>query len=101
MFLPTTREEMSRLRWKYLDVILISGDTYIDSPYIGIAIIGKILLSAGYKVGIIAQPAIDIPEDIQRLGEPRLFWGITAGSVDSMIANYTATGKKRNQKMKK
>ena len=97
MFLPTTREEMDKLQWKYLDVILVSGDTYIDSPYIGISIIGQVLLKAGYKVGIIAQPAIDIPEDIQRLGEPRLFWGITAGSVDSMIANYTATGKKRNK----
>jgi len=97
MFLPATREEMEKLQWKYLDVILVSGDTYIDSPYIGISIIGQVLLKAGYKVGIIAQPAINLPEDIQRLGEPRLFWGITAGSVDSMIANYTATGKKRKK----
>ncbi len=97
MFLPTSREEMGKLHWTYLDVILISGDTYIDSPFIGVSVIGQTLLKAGYKVGIIAQPDITSPEDISRLGEPRHFWGVTAGSVDSMIANYTATGKKRKK----
>ena len=76
-------------------VILVSGDSYIDSPYIGAAVIGKVLLDAGFKVGIIAQPDVDSPADITRLGEPRLFWGVTGGSVDSMVANYTATKKKR------
>ncbi|TFG96738.1 MAG: YgiQ family radical SAM protein [Calditrichales bacterium] len=95
MFLPTTPEEMDKLGWKNLDVILVSGDSYIDSPYIGVAMIGKVLHDAGYRVGIIAQPDISSDSDIGRLGEPRLFWGVSGGSVDSMVANYTATGKKR------
>lgn len=97
MFLPTTLEEIQKLHWVSLDVILVSGDTYIDSSYIGVSVIGKVLLKAGYKVGIIAQPDVNSSEDISRLGEPTLFWGVTAGSVDSMIANYTATGKKRKK----
>ncbi|NLW47254.1 MAG: YgiQ family radical SAM protein [Firmicutes bacterium] len=97
MFLPTTREEMDRLGWDGLDVILISGDTYIDSPYIGAAVIGKVLQNAGYRVGIIAQPDTETEADITRLGEPYLFWGVTSGSVDSMVANYTASKKRRRQ----
>jgi len=97
MFLPTTREEMKKLSWGRLDVIIVTGDTYIDSPYIGAAVIGKVLQAAGYKVGIIAQPDINSKIDISRLGEPALFWGITAGSVDSMVANYTALKKRRRK----
>lgn len=95
MFLPTTPDEVARLGWKELDIILVSGDSYIDSPYIGTAVIGKILVKAGYRVGVIAQPDTGSTSDIGRLGEPRLFWGVTAGSVDSMVANYTALKKKR------
>jgi uncharacterized radical SAM protein YgiQ len=95
MFLPTTRQEMNQLGWDCLDVILVTGDSYIDSPYIGSAVIGKVLAQAGYKVGIIAQPEIDSERDICRLGEPTLFWGVTGGSVDSMVANYTALKKRR------
>jgi len=95
MFLPTTRLEMQKLGWDQLDVILITGDSYIDSPFIGSAVIGKVLVKAGYRVGIIAQPTIDSDTDIGRLGEPLLFWGVTAGSVDSMVANYTALKKRR------
>ena len=95
LFLPTTIEELEILNIKQLDIILVSGDTYIDSPYSGIAIIGNVLHSYGYKVGIIAQPDID-SDDITRLGEPRLFWGVSAGLVDSMVANYTANKKRRN-----
>jgi len=95
MFLPTTPEEVKRLGWDALDVILVSGDSYIDSPFIGAAVIGKVLLHAGYRVGIIAQPDVSSTADIGRLGLPRLFWGVTAGSVDSMVANYTALKKKR------
>lgn len=97
MFLPTTRQELDDLGWDKLDVILISGDTYIDSPYIGMAVIGKVLQNAGYRVGIIAQPDVESDADITRLGEPRLFWGITSGNVDSMVANYTASKKRRRQ----
>ncbi|NPV40511.1 MAG: YgiQ family radical SAM protein [Anaerolineae bacterium] len=96
-FLPTTPEEVRRRGWDRLDVILVSGDSYIDSPLIGVAVIGRVLEQAGFKVGIIAQPQIDSPRDITRLGEPRLFWGVTGGSVDSMVANYSASRRKRRQ----
>ncbi len=95
-FLPTTKAELKKLGWDQLDIILVSGDSYIDSPYIGIAVIGKYLINKGYRVGIIAQPDLASDQDIMRLGEPKLFWGISGGSVDSMVANYTASKKKRN-----
>ncbi len=95
MFLPTTVEEMRKYGWEQCDIILVSGDTYIDSSYNGIAIIGNILYENGYKVGVIAQPQIDSDIDIMRLGEPKLYWGISAGTVDSMVANYTASRRKR------
>jgi uncharacterized radical SAM protein YgiQ len=95
MFLPTTTDEVNKLGWDALDVILVTGDSYIDSPFIGTAVIGKVLLKAGFRVGVIAQPDISGVEDIGRLGEPRLFWGVTAGSIDSMVANYTALKKPR------
>jgi uncharacterized radical SAM protein YgiQ len=95
MFLPTTPEEVRALGWEQLDVILVTGDAYIDSPFIGVAVIGKVLLAAGYRVGIIAQPATESGAEIGRLGEPLLFWGVTGGSVDSMVANRTAAGRKR------
>jgi uncharacterized radical SAM protein YgiQ len=96
MFIPTTPKEMKQRGWSQCDVILITGDTYIDSPHIGIAVIGKVLMNAGYRVGIIAQPDIS-SDELTRLGEPKLFWGITAGSVDSLVANYTATKKFRKR----
>lgn len=95
MIVPATREEMKRLGWKQLDVVLVTGDAFIDSPYIGAAVVARSLLSAGFRVGVIAQPDIHSGKDISRLGEPRLFWGVTGGSIDSMVANYTATGKRR------
>lgn len=97
MFIPTTKNELKALGWESLDVILITGDTYVDSPYIGVAVIGKVLMDAGYKVGIIAQPDTNSEEDIARLGEPNLFWGITAGCMDSIVSNYTATNKPRKR----
>lgn len=95
MFLPTTPQELAKLGWDRPDIILVTGDSYIDSPFIGSALIGKVLSRAGYRVAIIAQPDIHSDTDICRLGEPRLFWGVTAGSVDSMVANYTSLKKKR------
>ncbi len=95
-FLVTTREEMERRGWKQCDVVLISGDAYIDSPFIGTAVVGRMLEKMGYKVGIIGQPDIENGDDIGRLGEPRLFWGVSGGSIDSMVSNYTATKKFRN-----
>ena len=97
MFLPTTREEMNELGWDKLDIILVSGDTYLDTSFNGTAVIGKVLHSEGYKVGIIAQPDVTNSADITRLGEPNLFWAVSAGCVDSMVANYTALRKKRRK----
>ncbi|MGL5124602.1 MAG: YgiQ family radical SAM protein [Fusobacteriaceae bacterium] len=97
MFLPTTMEEVKKLGWDKLDIILVSGDTYIDSSYNGMAVIGKWLTKHGFKVGVITQPNIQNELDITRLGEPKLFWGVSSGCVDSMVANYTATKKKRQK----
>src|SRR5512145_2382083 len=97
MFLPTTPEELNKARWNRLDVILVTGDAYIDSPHIGVAVIGRVLTNTGYRVGVIAQPDVQSGADIGRLGEPRLFWGVTGGCMDSMVANYTATKKKRRE----
>ncbi len=96
-FLPTTLKEVKQRGWDVLDVVLVSGDSYIDSSYIGAAVIGRVLEKAGYRVGIIAQPDITSQKDITRVGEPRLLWGVTGGSVDSMVANYTASRRKRRR----
>lgn len=87
---------MERLGWDQCDVILVSGDAYIDSPFIGVAVVGRMLEKLGYRVGIIGQPDVKSDKDIKRLGEPRLYWGVSGGSIDSMVANYTATKKFRN-----
>ena len=95
LFLPTTVAEMSALGWSELDILLVSGDAYVDHPSFGIPLLGRLLLKAGYRVGIIAQPRWDSPEDIRRLGRPRLFCGIGAGCLDSMLSHYTAFRKIR------
>ncbi len=97
MFLPTTRNELQALGWDSCDIILITGDSYIDSPYMGTSLIGKWLLKHGFRVGIIAQPDVKNERDISRLGEPNLFWGVSGGSVDSLVANYTALKKRRKR----
>lgn len=94
-FLPATAEECRHLGWSRLDVVLVTGDVYLDAPHIGVAVVGRVLLDAGFRVGIIAQPDLQSENDIARLGEPLLFWGVTGGCVDSMIANYTAAGRRR------
>ncbi len=95
MFIPTTIEEVQARGWDSLDVILVTGDTYIDSSYNGSAVVGHWLIENGFRVGLIAQPDIESDKDITRLGEPNLFWGVSAGCVDSMVANYAPTGKFR------
>ena len=89
------KDELKEIGWEDLDIILVSGDVYIDSPYDGSAMIGKVLIDKGYKVGIISQPDVNSAIDITRLGKPKLFWGVSAGCVDSMVANYTALKKKK------
>ena len=95
-FLPTTREEMERLGWGELDALLVSGDAYVDHPAFGAALLGRWLLAHGYRVGIVAQPRWEGVEDVVRMGRPRLFAGVTAGALDSMLAHYTAFRKKRS-----
>jgi uncharacterized radical SAM protein YgiQ len=95
LFIPATIEEAGEHGWERFDVILVSGDAYIDAPSSGVSVIGHVLMGAGYRVGIISQPDTGSDRDIARLGEPLLYWGVTSGSVDSLISNYTATGKRR------
>ncbi len=89
-FLPTTKEEMHERGWDELDVILITGDAYVDHPAFGIAVIGRVLESRGFRVGIISMPDWRNPESVNALGKPRLFFGVTGGAVDSLISKYTA-----------
>ncbi|MBN1822836.1 MAG: YgiQ family radical SAM protein [Endomicrobiales bacterium] len=97
MFLPTTKSELDKLGWERPDIILVTGDAYIDSPHVGVSMVGKYLLKHGFRVAVIGQPTVENGSDITRLGEPALFWGVTAGCVDSMVANYTALKKWRRQ----
>lgn len=94
--LPMTRAEMAELGWSELDVLLVAGDAYVDHPSFGTALLGRWLQAKGYRVGIVAQPEWGSPADVARLGRPRLFAGVTAGAVDSMLAHYTAFRKKRS-----
>ena len=94
-FLPTSRSDMRQRGWDDLDIILVTGDAYVDHPAFGTAVIGRILASHGYRVGVIAQPDWRGVEDFMRLGRPRLFFGITSGNIDSMVANYTANKRPR------
>ncbi|MCW8974925.1 MAG: YgiQ family radical SAM protein [Sedimenticola sp.] len=94
--LPMSREEMDALGWDSCDVILVTGDAYVDHPSFGMALIGRLLESHGFRVGIISQPDWRSPEDFQRLGKPNLYFGITAGNMDSMVNRYTADRKIRS-----
>ena len=94
-FLPVDRADMDARGWDRVDVLLVSGDAYVDHPSFGVALLGRWLEAHGFRVGIVPQPRWDSPDDIIRLGRPRLFAGVTAGAVDSMLAHYTAFRKKR------
>ena len=96
-FLPTCREEMEARGWDELDVLLINGDAYVDHPSFGAAIIGRALERAGYRVGIVSQPKWTDPSEVASLGTPRLFVGITAGNIDSMLNRLTAQKKLRSE----
>ena len=95
--LPMTREEMNRRGWDELDILLVSGDAYIDHPAFGVALLGRWLVDQGFRVGIVAQPNWTTTDDLIRMGRPRLFAGVTAGALDSMLAHYTAFRKKRHE----
>lgn len=96
-FLPMSKEEMAEWGWDSLDIILVSGDAYVDHPSFGPALLGKYLVSLGYRVGVIAQPDWRKTKDFQKLGQPKLFFGVSAGNLDSMVANYTASKRKRKR----
>lgn len=95
-FIPMSIAEMSKLGWDGLDILLITGDAYVDHPSYGIALIGRILLATGYKVGIVAQPDWSSTADLLRLGRPRLACLVSSGNMDSMVNIYTAARRKRN-----
>jgi uncharacterized radical SAM protein YgiQ len=95
-FLPTSRAEMQALGWEQCDVIIVTGDAYVDHPSFGMAIIGRVLEAHGLRVGIIAQPDWHSAEAFRALGAPRLFFGITAGNMDSMVNRYTADKRVRS-----
>ncbi|HEX3847900.1 MAG TPA: YgiQ family radical SAM protein [Steroidobacteraceae bacterium] len=95
-FLPTTRAEMEALGWAQCDVIIVTGDAYVDHPSFGMAIVGRVLEARGFKVGIIPQPDWKSPRDFQALGAPRLFFGVTGGNMDSMVNRYTSDRRVRS-----
>lgn len=96
-FLPLSRSEMDSLGWDACDIILVTGDAYVDHPSFGMAIIGRLLEAQGFRVGIIAQPDWNSKDDFEVLGQATLFFGITAGNMDSMINRYTADRKPRSE----
>ncbi len=95
-FLPMSRQEMEALGWDFCDVILVTGDAYIDHPSFGMALVGRLLEAQGFRVGIIAQPDWHSVEAFKQLGKPNLYFGVTAGNMDSMVNRYTADRKIRS-----
>lgn len=95
-FLPMSKKEMDHLGWQELDILLVTGDAYLDHPIHGVALLGRWLVAHGYRTGIIAQPNWERIDDFLVMGRPRLFAGVTAGALDSMLAHYTAFRKKRH-----
>ncbi len=94
-FLPISKEDLKKRGWDRLDIILVTGDAYVDHPSYGAAVIGRVLEREGYRVGVIAQPDWRDTRDFERLGKPRLFFGVTSGNMDSMVSNYTSHKKPR------
>jgi len=95
-FLPMSRAEMDRLGWEECDVIIVTGDAYVDHPSFGMALVGRVLEAQGLRVGIIAQPDWHSAEPFRALGRPRLFFGVTAGNMDSMVNRYTSDRRVRS-----
>ena len=96
-FLPTSVKEMKALGWDYVDVVIFTGDAYVDHPSFAAAVIGRILQKEGYKVALVPQPNWqDDLRDFKKFGQPRLFFGVSAGAMDSMINHYTANRRRRS-----
>ena len=96
LFIPTTKQDMLDRGWDYVDVVMISGDAYVDHPSFGIPLLARLLEDEGYRVGLIAQPDVDNKEDFLRFGNPRLCVMIGSGNIDSMVSHYTSANKKRS-----
>src|SRR6185436_20891291 len=96
-FLPTTRAEMEARGWRELDILIVTGDAYVDHPAFGPVLVARFLEGRGYKVGLVAQPDWQKPDDIARMGRPKLFVGVTAGNLDSMLNKLTAQKKMRGE----
>lgn len=97
LFLPTSRQEMKARGWDELDILILTGDAYVDHPAFGSTLISRFLESKGYRVGLIAQPDWKNTKDISRMGRPRLFVGVTSGNLDSMLNKFTAQKKVRSE----
>ena len=96
-WLPTTRKEVQEREWDQLDVILFSGDAYVDHPAFGVAVIARIIEAEGFRVAVVPQPNWqDDWRDFKKLGKPRLFFGVSAGCMDSMVNHYTANKRRRS-----
>jgi len=95
-FLPMSRAEMDLLGWDSCDVIVVTGDAYVDHPSFGMAIVGRVLEAQGFRVGLIAQPDWHSAEAFKALGRPNLFFGVTAGNMDSMVNRYTSDRRVRS-----
>ena len=95
-FLPMSRAEMEALGWDSCDVILVTGDAYVDHPSFGMALVGRLLEDQGFRVGIVSQPDWHSPAAFKALGRPNLFFGVTAGNMDSMVNRYTSERKSRS-----
>src|SRR5881227_1593759 len=94
--LPMSRAEMDALGWESCDVILVTGDAYVDHPSFGMALVGRLLERHGFRVAILDQPAWQNADAFRELGRPNLFWGVTAGNMDSMVNRYTSDRKTRH-----
>jgi radical SAM superfamily enzyme YgiQ (UPF0313 family) len=94
-FLPMNLNDLEQLGWDSVDFVLVSGDAYVDHPSFGPAVIGRVLLDAGYKVGIIAQPDWNDPTSVSVLGRPKLGFLVTSGNMDSMVNHYYVSRKRR------
>ena len=95
-FLPMSREEMELLGWDSCDIIIVTGDAYVDHPSFGMAVIGRVLEAQGFRVGVIAQPDWSSATDFTRLGQPNLYFGVTGGNMDSMVNRYTSERRLRS-----
>ena len=96
-FFPTSIKELKAFGWDYIDVILISGDAFVDHPSFGPAVIARVLQNAGYRVAVVPQPNWqDDLRDFRKFGAPRLFFGVSAGNIDSMLNHYTANKRLRS-----